>query len=246
MLTYVAAIITLLAAIGIWKVDLLKDSIMWFFVSAMAMMMHCATAGNTTNVFRKILTDAVKIVIVLEFLVNTCTFSLPVELILVPSLIFIILIDVVASMNAENAIVAKLFNGIQVIAGFVILGIAIRRAVFDFQNLKSLGTFRSIAIAPLLSVLMFPFIYIMLVMTLYEQVFMRLKFGPEKPPRLKRYARRRIMTHVGFRLNRLQYLLSNHPADLMHVMVESDIDRVLDQARNAGAPTAARCQRLDQ
>jgi len=165
MLLYVTGMVAFLVAIGMWEVGLLKDTIVWFFVGAMAMMMRFATVNDADNIFRKILTDSIKIVIMLEFLVNTYTFPLVGELILVPLLTFIAMIDVVASMNERHAIVARLAKGIQMVAGFVILGVAVNRAVADFQNLKSLDTFRSIALTPLLSMLMFPFIYIMLVIS---------------------------------------------------------------------------------
>lgn len=238
MLLYVTAVVALLAAIGIWTPDLLKDTIVWFCVGAMAMMVRFATADNTDNVFRNILTDSIKVVILLEFLVNTYRFPLVVELILVPLLTFVAIIDVAASIDREHATVAKLAKGIQTATGFMILGIALNRAVSDFQNLKSWDTFRSIALAPLLSVLVFPFIYIMLLISKYEFVFTRLDFGGEKERSLKSYARRRIMIHAGLSLKRLQYLLKNHMVDLMHVETEFDVDRFLTQALSAdGSPT---------
>jgi len=233
MLLYVTGVVAFLATIGMWKVDLLKDTIVWFFVGAMAMMMRFATADDIDNIFRKILTDGIKIVILLEFLVNTYMFPLVVELILVPLLTIIAMIDVVASMNEKHTIVAKSARGIQTVAGFMILGITIYQAIADFQNLKSLDTLRSIALAPLLSVLMSPFIYIMLVISHYELVFSRLDFGGEKTRRLKGYARRRIAMHAGLSLKRLQYLLRNHVIDLMHIEKESDVDGFLHQIRSA-------------
>ena len=238
MLLYVTGAVSLLDAIGIWKVDLLKDTIVWFCVGAMAMMIRFATADNTDNVFQKILADSIKVVILLEFLVNTYTFPLVVELIVVPLITFIAMIDAVASMEEEYSMMAKLIKGIQTIIGFVILGIAINRAVTDFQNLRSVDTFRSIALAPLLSALMFPFIYIMLVISQYELVFLRLDFGVDKARGLKRYARRRIIMYAGLSLTRLQYLLRNHLVDLMHVKTKSDVDRFLHQARSGDAPVA--------
>jgi hypothetical protein len=235
MTIYITAIVVLLERIGMWEVGLLKDTIVWFFAGAMVMMVRFATADDTENIFRKILTDSIKIVILLEFLVNTYTFPLIVELILVPLFTFITMIDVVANMKEEHAIVAKLTKGIQVIAGFVILGIAVNRAFADFQNLKSLDTFRSITLAPLLSVLMFPFIYIMLVISKYELMFIRLKLGREKSRSLKRYARRRIIMHAGLSLKRIQHLLGNHVIDLMHIEKESDVDSFLRQTGNPDA-----------
>jgi len=117
--------------------------------------------------------------------------------------------------------------------GFVIFGIVISRAAHDLQNLASLDTARSIALAPLLSVLLFPFIYVALLISQYELVFIRLDFGTDKPPKLRRYARQKIILHAGLSLKRLQHLLRNHMVDLMHVAKESDVDAFLSQARSA-------------
>lgn len=238
MLLYVSCIVVLLEAIGMWKIHLLKDTVVWFFVGAMAMMMRFATAEEAGNIFSKIFSDSIKIVILLEFLVNTYIFPFVVELILVPLLTFIAMIDVVASMNEEHAIVARVAQGIQIVAGLVILVVAINLAVSDFQNLKSLDTFRSIALAPLMSVLMFPFIYILIVFSKYELLFIRLDFGSEKTRSLERYARHGIMMYAGLSLKRLQYLLGNHIVDIMHVQTESDVDRFLEQARRANTSAA--------
>lgn len=231
MILYAVGLIAGLHAIGMWQISLLKDSITWFFFGAMAMMLRFVTADDTTHLFRKILTDSITVVIALEFLVNTYTFSLAVELVLIPVLSIIALINVVASLNKEHAIVANIAKGIETFAGLLIFAFVLRRAVSDLATLTALDTLRSIALAPLLSVLMFPFVYFMLVVSQYEQLLIRLNFGVEKPKSLKRYVRRRIIIHAGLSLRRLQYLRKNHLVDLIHIGGEQDVDRLLEEAR---------------
>jgi len=243
MLFYVVGIVALLAILGIWTVDLLKDTITWFFIGAMAMMVRFGAADKKDNVFRRIIKDSIKTVIVLEFLVNTYTFPLIVELIVVPLVCLIAMADAFASAKEENTSVAKVTKGAQIAIGLVVLGVAISRAIVDMQNLASLSTLRSVILIPLLSVLMFPFIYVMLVFSQYEFVFLRLELGPKKTQELKRYARRRIMMYAGLSLRRLQYLLKNHTVDLMYIESESEIDRFLQQARDVRVSTTetSRC-----
>lgn len=59
----------------------------------------------------------------------------------------------------------------QMVIGIVILAITVSRAISNFQNLLSLDTFRSIALAPLLSLLFTPFVYVMVLISKYELVF---------------------------------------------------------------------------
>jgi hypothetical protein len=231
MVLYTAAIVALLATVSFWNISLLKDTIVWFCVSAMAMMMRFVTSRDPGNIFRKVLVDNIKVIIVLEFLVNTYTFPLVVELILVPVLTFVAMLGAFADYDKKYSAVSKLIKGLQVVVGFVILGIVVSRAISDLQNLKSLDTFRSIALAPVLCLLFSPFLYAVVLMSKYEQVFLRLNLGREKETKLRRYARRRILAHAGLSLKRLQQLLRNHAADIMRLETEADVDRLLKDAR---------------
>ncbi len=227
MVLYVAAVVVFLTVIGFWKIDFLKDTIVWFFVSAIAMMMRFATSDEVENIFHKVLIDSVKVAILLEFLVNTYTFSLPAELIIVPVLALIPMFDAVASFDKKYSAVARLTKGLQIVIGLFLMVIALSCAISDLRNLHSLDTVRSVALAPLLSLLLSPFLYVMVLILKYELVFLRLDFGIEKEKELKRYARRRIVMHAGLSLRKLQQLLRNHAVDLMHIQTEADVDRIV-------------------
>lgn len=229
---YVVGLIACLRAVGLWSIGLLKDSIAWFLFGGLAMMLRFATATDPTNMFREVLSDSIKIVIVLEFLVNTYTLPLALELIMVPLLGVMAVVGAVVSGKEELAKVAKLVKGVLLVAGLVILVTSISMAVADIKNLGSLDTFRSIALAPLLSILTFPLVYLMIVASQYEQLFIRLDFGAVKSPSLKRYVRRRIMVYAGLSVGRLHYLFRNHLVDLMQVREEQDVDRLLTEARS--------------
>jgi len=229
MVLYTAASVILLNIIGLWNVLLLKDTIVWFCVSAMAMMMRFVTSDSNENIFQKVLTDSIKIVIILEFLVNAYTFSLPVELVIAPILALIVMVDVVASSDKKYSAVVKVTKRAQAVVGFIVLAIIVSRAISDLQTLKSLDTFRSITLAPLLSLLFSPFLYIMVLIAKYELVFLRLESGMEKERGLKRYARRRIVMYAGLSLKKLQHLLRNHAVDLMHIQMEADVDRLVQR-----------------
>lgn len=227
ILLYTTAAVMLLTAIGLWDLSLLKNTIVWFCVSATAMTMRFVTSDDLENIFPKVLTDTIKIVIILEFLVNTYTFSLPAKLVIMPVLTLIAIVGVVASSDKKYSVVSKVTKGVQTVVGFVVLAIVVNRAISDLQTLHSLDTVRSIALAPLLSLLFSPFLYVMVLISKYELVFLRLDLGIEKERRLKQYARRRILMHAGLSLRKLQDLLRNHAVDLMHVQTEAHVDRLV-------------------
>lgn len=233
MAAYVWAIIMGLRAIEIWQADLLKDTIIWFCLGAIAMLARFATADRPGNAFRETLADSLKVVIVVEFLVNTYTFPLAAELVLVPLLSFVAMLGAIADTKKEFKAVSKALKGVQAILGMNILAAAIYRAWADWQNLESLDTLRSVALAPILSVSLLPFLYFLVLYAKYEIVFVRLNFGPPMSPGLKRYARMRILTYVGLHLGRLENLLDGHMADLVFARTESEIDQALLRAKSS-------------
>lgn len=230
MVLYTGATVTVLRCISIWNLSLLKDTIVWFWVGAMPMIMHFMTSRNTENIFRKVAVDSIRVIIVLEFLVNTYTFPFVVELIIVPTMTLVAMLDVVSSTDKKFAELSKFTKGIQVVVGCAIVVIAIGRAILDWHNLASFDSFRSIALAPILCLLFTPFLYIAALISNYQQVFVRLNIGVEKEAKFKRYVRRRVILHVGLSLRRLQHLDRNYAADFMRVETKDDVDRLLKDA----------------
>ena len=233
MLLYSAGAVAVLATFGLWGITLLKDTIAWFCFSAIAMMVRFVTAKEAQSILRKVLVDSVKVVVLLEFLVNTYTFSLPVELIVVPLVTVLAMLDAVAGSDEKYSAVARLTKAMQPAIGLVILAIAVGRAVSDMRNLQSPDTLRSIALAPLLCVFLCPFLYLTVLVARYESVFVRVGFGLERNGRLKRYARRRIIMHAGLSLKRLERLLRTHALGLMHVQTKSDVDSLFQPSTDS-------------
>ena len=233
MVLYTAAAAMLLSVINFWNICLLKDTIAWFCLSSIIMTMNFVTAKEDKNIFRKILVDSIKIVVVLEFLVNTYTFPLAAELVIVPILSFIAMVDFLANTDEKYSAVAKLTGALQVVFGLAILAFVASRVISDLHSLQNFDTIRSIILSPLFSVLLFPFIYVMVLISKYELVFLRLDFGSKKDRRLKRYAWRRILMYARFSLRKLQKLLNCHAIDLMHVDSKTDIDNLLQARKDA-------------
>jgi hypothetical protein len=233
MLLHTTGVVVLLRTVGLWKVILLKDTVVWFALGAMVMMMRLGSSDDAEEILRKVVADNIKVVILLEFLSNTSTFSLPVELVLVPVLASVAVIDVVASHDQASLTMAKVTKRLQAMIGLVLLCIVLARAIADFQNLRSWDTARSIVLAPLLSIFLTPFLYAMALYSRYELVFLRLNLGIEKEPELKRYARRRIMKHSRLSLKRLQRLLRYHAADLMQIRSKAGVEYLLRPNRES-------------
>lgn len=230
MALYMATIVIALFYLNFWYTALLKDTLIWFCITGMAMMVRFITANDGENLFRKVVGDTIKIVIVLEFLVNTYTFPIYIELFLIPFLALIAMFGAYSDASKKDATVSSFIKGVQIIVGFSILAGAVFVAISDMQHLQSLNTLRSIALAPVLSLLLIPFLYALLLVSEYEQVFLRLHLGREKKDTIKRYARRKIIAYAGLRLSRLRHLKNNCSIELLHISNKADVEEMISKA----------------
>lgn len=226
MLLYIGAIVTALYAIGFWQLPMIKDTVLWFCFTAFAMVMRFSTSRDNDDIMRKVLADNLKLIIFLEFLAGAYVMSLPAELVFVPFVTFIVLLDTVAKLDEKNAVVAKFTTFLLAVIGFAILGFAVSRAIGDFQNLGTMDTVRTIAFPPLMSIAFIPFIYGLVVIVAYESIFIRLAIGRDKAPGVIRHAKRRIFFHCGLSLRRLRAFAERPLFEIMQVESNADVDRL--------------------
>jgi hypothetical protein len=226
---YTSGAVWLLAALNLWTPSLLKDTVFWFGATALVLMFRFAPSPNTDTLFKDVLLETLTAVIVLEFLLNTYTFSLPVEFILVPFLTVLAGFIVVADSDETSAKAAGCLKALQALIGTAILAVALVRALTHLDALGTVQALRTFALPPLLSLLFLPCLYFVVLATKYDSIFSRLKCGPEKSSQLMRYARRRIPLVVRGSIGMAQRLLSEHAWDLQQATSEEDIDRLLDE-----------------
>ena len=232
MLFYCTAMIVLLARFRLWNATLLKDTIIWFCVVALSMLFRYGTSSDGSTMFRKVAGDVITAGVVLEFLINTYTFSLPVELVIVPVATILSLAVAYGKLRAQYAAASRMALWMVVGLVLVVLGHAIAGALSNLRALGSMNTLRSIMLEPVLSLLLLPLLYGMSLRSKYEEVFIRLNLDKDKEPAVVGYARRHIMAHAGLNLGKLQSLLRHHIPELMGIQTKDDVDRLIAGIRH--------------
>ena len=227
MVLYTAAIVTVLYAVGFWQLGMLKDTGLWFCFVAFAMVMRFTMPRDNERILRQVFFDNVKLVILIEFLIGTYAMSLLAELVCVPFVTFLVVLDVFARRDEKNVPVARMTGSLLAVIGFAILGIAVSRAIGDYRNLGTMNTVRSIVFPPLMSNVFAPFIYVVMVIVTYESIFIRLTLGPDKTADVVRYAKRRILFHHGLSLRRLRDFAKRPPFEIMQIQTTDDVDSLL-------------------
>lgn len=195
-------IVYILFYINFWDSSLLKDSILWFIVSAFVILFNLNDTAKNKNHFKDIVIDNLKIIVVFEFIVNIHNFSLLVEFIFIPIMVFLVLIQAISESKDEYKIVFKFINGILSVIGLALLILSIIDIVNEFKTYASLDTLKSFFLPIILTLTFIPCAYLIALVMKYESLFIRVGFYvPDKKKR--RYVKRRVFLKCTFSLSKI-------------------------------------------
>ena len=226
---YLTAIIVTLFKFDLWDFFLLKDTLFWFFSVAVILMYRFVAARGGSLPFREVITDNLKMIVILEFLINTYTFSLGMELVLIPLAVIVGSMNAIAGEKKEHQIVAKFTKVLIVLMGICTIVMAVYSAVSDYKTLGTIDTIQSLALPVFLSSGLIPFVYLLAVYTNYESLFIGFKIGKKKSLRFVRYCKWVIVGHCLLNIKKVAQL---KPYNLMNLEEVDDLDQLLCELDN--------------
>ena len=225
---YTTGIVLFLQVIGFWTSGLLKDTVLWFIFTGVATGFSAISLNNAESIAGRIVRDSVSVIILLEFLSNTYTFSLPVELVLIPVLFIIVALDAVADVQMSGTKVASFTKGLMGVAGLALIVGIVVQAIGNPSEISQGSPIRSILLAPVLSVAFIPCAVAVYLLSAYDMLFTRLRMGRTKSKDVVRYARRQLIQTLGIQPRRVRDFLATKATDLMRVQTRADVDRIID------------------
>lgn len=185
---YVFLLLFLLNKIQLWNVSLIKDTVFWYFTTAIILFFSINKAKDNSY-FKKIVAENLKWSLILEFIINFYTFSLTTELIIVPTMTVLLLLQAFADTDSKHLAAKKLLEYITGFVGLVFIIYAICLTLKTYDAVFTIHNLFSFVLPPILTILLIPFLYILAVCMNYETLFMRINFltrDAEKRKRLKK------------------------------------------------------------
>ena len=222
---YAVGVAWLLARLHLWEWSVLKETLIWFFGTAIVLFFGVAQAVNDPKFFRKTVHHALKLTVLLEIIATNYVGSLPFELVLVPVLTVLSCTLIVAQTKDEFKAVAKLLSGMASFAGLCIMTYALWSAFQHLGDFKKPETLLQITVGPLLTLLVLPFIYLLALWIEYEGQFIRLGYWLGEKPELLSEAKRAVLKVCGLNLQRLVRLKGQFYMDLQE---SESIEQVAD------------------
>jgi hypothetical protein len=200
---YSLLIIYILYSFAFWNFSMTKDSILWFLLSGLIILINVNKTDQNKDYFLDILKDNIKATILLEFVANIYNFSLLGEIFFIPFIVLISIIMGITSTNEKYKIVENFFTTIISLIGFILLILSVIQIITSIQEYLNFHMLKLFLLPIILSIAFIPFAYLFAVFMNYEILFARFKFFL-KDHKLLRYARLKSIQKCGLRLNKLR------------------------------------------
>lgn len=207
MIVYTFVIVYILSQVGLWDFSLLKDTAFWFFSVALITFFKINKADDL-NFFKDIMLDNLKLIVLVEFLINFYTFSLGMELALIPIIVFISLLYGYSSTNQEYELVTKFLKKLLSIIGVIFFVYVCYKTAVEFGKTFTTQNLKSLLHPIIMTALFIPFTYTLALVMKYEVLFVRIQFlGDDEIMRKK--IKREIIRQVNFNINKLNRVSKN-------------------------------------
>ncbi len=195
---YISVVLIVLRYIGVWRKTSPATILIWIICVAF-MMLFKSDHANKHDFFKSKVKENLRVVVIMEFIVNFYTLSFWLELLFIPLMAVIGGMMAIAERDSQYDPVRKLLNGFMVLVGIFLTGYAFRMAVLDFKGFATIATLESFVLPILLTLAFLPFVYLVAIYTTYESLFIRLQFFIKDQSLLK-YTKKRTLQVFHFRL----------------------------------------------
>lgn len=200
---YIGIITLMFSRFPIWKNIYLKDIILWTFFSGLTICMNAVAGEADEKYISKVLKDNIRFTVVTEFLLSTFTFSLWVELIIIPIMTAITLLDVVAAQKSETVAVHKLLQSVIAFIGLCLVFQTVKVGIREYRELNVTNTLVSFFIPIVYLLLVTPLEYAFELYSKYEMLFIQMHFKEPSDKMVRRKRHLKVIKVCGLSVKRI-------------------------------------------
>ena len=202
-LSYIGIITLMFSRSPIWKNIYLKDIILWTLFSGLTICMNAVAGEADEKYISKVLKDNIRFTVVTEFLLSTFTFSLWVELIIIPIMTAITLLDVVAAQKSETVAVHKLLQSVIAFIGLCLVFQTVKVGIREYRELNVTNTLVSFFIPIVYLLLVTPLEYAFELYSKYEMLFIQMHFKEPSDKMVRRKRHLKVIKVCGLSVKRI-------------------------------------------
>ena len=155
----------------LWRSDLIKDTIVWFVISAWALFFGYTQASKQPHFFRRRLVAVISIPVFIEFFANLFVLNLLAELVLQPFLLFLGLLIAVAESDERFRVLRTPLNTLLAAVGLSLLAYSVRQLLISWNAVNKPVTALQFALPIWLTIGILPYIYLLSLYSNYQKAF---------------------------------------------------------------------------
>ena len=226
---YSTLLVILASTLSFWEWKYLKDVAFWVIFTGVPVCFGAITNNNNNQYFINILKSNLKYIVIVEFLLSSFTFNIITELILLPCLTILFLLDAVAGIKEEYSKVKRLLSFIIAFIGFTVLGLTIKKALANYVTLNSIDLLVTFSIPIVLSLLFIPIAYSYAVYSKYQELFIIMSFKEPEIKRIRRMHRWEIMKACKLSYRRVTYFRKTYLKEMYVNMSQDEFCKIIDK-----------------
>lgn len=169
---YTAAIVVVGERLEWWHPASAKETVYWYFGTGLVFAGRATQTRGDPAEFKRVLRQALKLTLVLEFFINFWVFPLGVELVFIPIVVLLVTMNVVAERETRLATANRLLERVLVLIGSAVVLFVAASAATSVDVVFSRDTMEQLLVAPGLTVAAIPLFYFVALLTTYELAFM--------------------------------------------------------------------------
>ena len=221
IIIYSTILVLIASCFSFWQWKYLKDIAFWVIFVGVPVSFGATIIKENNSYFTDILKKNFKFIVIVEFLLSTITFSILTELVILPLLTLLILLEAVASTREEYYKVNKLLSFFLALAGFIILGLTLKKAIENYIIFSSFDLLIKFSIPIALSFLFIPMAYCFAIFAEYQQLFITLGFREPEDKVIKRKHRWEIIKACKLSYRRVRHFKKTY---LKNIYVNMGLD----------------------
>ena len=228
---YIGIITLMFSRLPIWKNTYLKDIILWTLFSGLTICMNAVAGEADEKYISRVLKDNIRFTVVTEFLLSTFTFSLWVELIIIPIMTAITLLDTVAAQKSEAVAVHKLLQSMIAFIGLCLVFQTVKVGIREYRELNMVDTLVSFFIPMVYLLFVTPLEYVFELYSKYEMLFIRMYFTEPRDKKVKRKRHLKVIKACGLSVRKI-ILFQKQCIPRMYVsMSDAEFEALISQLK---------------
>jgi hypothetical protein len=158
--SYCAGVVVAAQALGLWHTTAMKETVYWFLGTGVVLVGRAIESANNPNWTREILRPALRLTLIVEFLVNLYVFPFSVEMVLVPFVVFLVLVEAVAALDPAQSPAQRFSSGVITTIGFGLFACVLVRVLSDLNGSLTRENAEDFLLAPALTLASVPMLFV--------------------------------------------------------------------------------------